>query len=642
MHRLGQWLVWAALTALVWLNIWATSNTSPFQDTWRDLYFAEQIASGSSFPLRGPVIGNITHLGPVWYYLLAPAMALGGSVAVLGFIGLLAGLKFPLAFLLGRRIGGDGFGVMLVVALLSPTWLQVEGLAATHTSVVATALLALGLSGLAYARRPSTSGAALLGLFAGLVVHAHPTTVLPGASIVLGALIWHMTYSRPLASAAGWNPAQSRPAPEAMQNGCLPFTRPLLGHGLLVVLIAVLPLLPLLFAPGADDARGLSDYVAHDLQMPGWIRPVELISGILWGAAELIYRFWLQRDGMSTEIPLLAHALGLLLAGAGLLLAVRNRRQRLAVVALVVLFVLQTVMLMHVRSIAPFYMTYAHVPLLALLLALGWRALWQQGWLPRLAICLVAAIYAMSHVAMLRFIHSPPDTVKQPTFASASRGLMDVGSRPTGSTRIASTRLPIDRLDSLGARLCEPSVVYGHFAALLDQSFGVGVRRACGAVDQVVLGGRPVAEAANWLGLAEPAARLIERPAPQVVDGLSLYRVSEVWTQAMPLSIVAGGRFPARDLSRYPATAFRIEGRAAAGDAVVLAVRNSGYAEFQVRRASANGQSQEALFVDRFLAIYRCQDCAGDASVAWSFDLTAAPALLDAVVVQADAGAGIE
>lgn len=597
----GDWAILAGLGLLAVLAALATSRTGAVEDSWRDLYFAYLISSGAGLPLTGPVIGNIAHLGPVWYYLLAPAFALGGAGAVLGLVGLLAGLKFPLAYLAGRLAVDRRFGLLLALALLMPGWSMFELLWPTHTSTVSTILLALGCAALWHRRQPGTRSALALGLLAGLALHAHPTTLLLAAGLVAFALLGPAGAGRRL-----------RDAGVVALSGAVLFLPPLFA----------------LWLEGGDDLQRLQRYASDGLQAGVFERLWPLLRGLFWGGAELMHGVLLQRPWSGLLLGL--HGLALAAAAVGLLLQPAGERRWVAWLLLALLA--QSLFLLALRPISPFWMSYAHLPLLAGLLALGWRGLWRRLPAARWLLLALAAGQGLGHATLLGAVADAPEQTVMPTYPPESPGFMSITSVPTGRVSLPVTRLPTRGMPALGASLCGPSVVYGHLAAWADESFGVGIRAACGDVGQVALGGPPTVGAAALVGLTPAAQRASGLPSAADVAGLSIHPVADVWTRAQPLAVIAGGRFPPRTIDAA-LSEFSLSGQARGDAVLVVASRAVGYHPFEPLQAQADGVAVAPLFQDRYLALYRCSRCAPAQLVHWTLRLRGPEALVDVVVV---------
>src|SRR5258708_2083812 len=114
---------------------------SPIEaDLARDLYHGYRITVGDEFPLRGPLIGDSWHLGPAWYYLLAIALLVFHSITgAVASVGLLAALKFPLAWRLGREWVDARFGLTWAILLALPGIVAFESIWVAHPSLTAAA-----------------------------------------------------------------------------------------------------------------------------------------------------------------------------------------------------------------------------------------------------------------------------------------------------------------------------------------------------------------------------------------------------------------------------------------------------------------------------------------------------------------------
>ncbi|MGQ0799074.1 MAG: hypothetical protein ACT4NL_03045 [Pseudomarimonas sp.] len=569
-------------------------------DTWRDLYFAQRIASGAEWPLVGPVIGNLGHLGPLWYYTIGAAFALGGAPAVLWTTGLLSGLKFPLGFLLGRRLGGTWAGGLFALALAVPGWSMFELLWPTHTSLVASTLLGLGLMTLAYRQQPSLARATGLGACAMLALHAHPTTLLLAAL----ALIFGVQ------ATAVW--------PQRLRDGAL------------AGVVMLLPLLPhwiqQAIAVDASELSRLSGYVGGELQIDVVDRLGPLLLGLFWGGPEMLLRLWLAA-GAWAEALLILYLLGLALAAFG---GCANVAIRTRFLALLAVLLAHSVFVLMLRPYTPFWMAHAHAPLIAGWLALGWFGLWQRWRWLRLPLVAVLLSAAIAPVLLLRLAITAPEVVDYPVYPSSGAGLMDVASVREGSTPMRATRLPLRNMAPLGATLCAPTVAYGHLASWLDESFGVGPRQACGGIAQILLGGPPVPGHALLAGLSEPAARAGGMSA--TTSGLWLGKVDAVWSAGQAQAIVNGGRFPPRDPLDLPASRTTLQGNTSAGALLMVAARTGDRRPFVAPHVLAAGHPVTPIFQDAYLLMYRCVGC-GQGEVAWSLHFEALSPFIDVLVL---------
>src|SRR5690554_2796052 len=110
-----------AIGWLVLLGCLILINSSAVVDTARDVYNAWQIAIGSDFPLEGPQVGGVFHGGPVWFYVLSIPLLVSSSWVVMSlWVGLLASMKYVLAYACGARLVDRKFGLMWACLLAFP------------------------------------------------------------------------------------------------------------------------------------------------------------------------------------------------------------------------------------------------------------------------------------------------------------------------------------------------------------------------------------------------------------------------------------------------------------------------------------------------------------------------------------------
>src|SRR5437868_6900459 len=93
-------------------------------DTVRDLTASLALARGEAIPLVGPGPINFgPYAGPAWIWLQAPPLVFFPSfVATSLYVALVASLKFPALFELGRRLSGARLGICMAAAAAFPTF----------------------------------------------------------------------------------------------------------------------------------------------------------------------------------------------------------------------------------------------------------------------------------------------------------------------------------------------------------------------------------------------------------------------------------------------------------------------------------------------------------------------------------------
>ncbi len=438
---------------------WATVTL----DTARDLVAALQIGRGEAIA-RGPILNGLFHLGPIWFYLLAPVLAITKSQALtLLWVGLLASLKFPLAYVLGTRLRDQSLGLTWAVLLALPSWSSLGIIFPTHTVMVEAAVLLQMCLMLKLAHNESAWNWSWLGLAVGLALHAHPTAVL--ALVALPAVLW--------ARRSRWRANEITP----MLTG--------------VILFAV-PLIPMLLAEGTQGWPALQptlEYAHGNDRQFSFSAAMSILFGtFLIGpsvALELMGR------GALVEVVIGLIAVFALLALIGTLRPSAMIERRIFLLGLAAL-VLVTMLLAWLRNYTPFYMTLVLLPFAAGLVALGLSSLPN----PRVWIAL-AIVPALVGCAIL--------------VASANAGHAQINVARLANVQNAkivrtvdAALLPAWQLDRIGRDLCSagsPVVLHGYLAVLYDSALGVGAELRCPDHAPVALAGPGTADAQHWLGL---------------------------------------------------------------------------------------------------------------------------------------------
>ncbi len=576
--------------------------TTLILDLSRDLVFAARIAAGEQLPLRGPVINAMAHLGPAWFYALAPLLwATGSTAATLLFIGLLAALKVPLAYALGRRVEGRALGWLWALAMLFPSWAIASGMLVTHTSIVETAVLACALAAWRVVDRPDATRFAWLGAAIALALHAHPST------LALAPLLLLVAY--PLARRGVALSTQAR------------------GWAL-VALVAALPLLPPLLAEwreGWPMLAGVARY-ADGWQAGG--SALRLAIGALFGPGALLVD---QLADAAWRDPLrIAYRLAWTLAAIGLLLAAATTRWRppLAVLVGALLLALAGAHLLR-PQVTPFYMLLMTWPAVAGLGAIGALALLRSR-LRSVGGVLVATC-ALLAVAASAW---PIIVAERGLVNLSSAGISDV--RAYDSPATPKALLPAWRAERLAARICaqgDPVVLHGELAALVEAALALPVRLRCAGVERIGIGG----------GAAAPAALHLLGLTPAQLDASGLVvaaRWRDSFTIAPAAVIAATGSEAVPDGSRYP---FRLQSTgeprehayrfgAPRGARVLVSHLHQLYDAAHTLSVRADGRDVTPLHASFATAVYRCEACEGD-DVEWEVRLwTGFPERVDIVV----------
>ena len=91
-----------AILLLMALYVAGYAWSAPHTDSADELMRGYEMARGLAVPLQGPPLGQVLHLGPAWFWLMAPPLLLWKSwLAGALWVGFVASLKFPLAYACG-------------------------------------------------------------------------------------------------------------------------------------------------------------------------------------------------------------------------------------------------------------------------------------------------------------------------------------------------------------------------------------------------------------------------------------------------------------------------------------------------------------------------------------------------------------
>jgi hypothetical protein len=532
-------------------------------DLARDLYHGYRIATGQEWFAIGPRIGVGWHLGPAWYYLLAlPMFALGSVTAAVSWVGLLASLKFLLAYRLGREVLDARFGVAWAILLALPGLSSFESIWVAHPSLVGTASLAVvyALWRALTLRSDPWMYAACLGF--GLALHAHPTTLPLG---VLLALVFVRLST--------------------------PRVRSWLRRLVLCTGLTLLPFTPLL-ADAQAQARDFLDLLRDVGAASAHWRAgdaVAVAANVLWHTPNLVVSTYL---GDSRAIVAVWKAFVAALHATVLLgLAVALWRpdlglRRMAAGGLAYALI-NWLVVVAVRSETRFYMLYALLPTVAFLQAVGITACARSGWrgLRRLAdILLAATVVAFAAVAGARIAEAAQGYVRLPALFGEQ---MDLRSpRESGFAQLDS--LPLWRLDAIGQTLCAAGNVhaFGDLAVVVDSQFNVPARLHCGERSRVTLGGMPgPGEAALFL---LPGAGLDNDRSTLRLGTLQLGAVATIPYAGRGIPLASGDHYPARSRCAPPST-HAIDFVAGGDRTVVIATSLPGHCPIRVHRLTVDG-----------------------------------------------------
>gem|GEM_PF-1256314 len=590
----------ALVAAQIACGIFASVASS---DTNRDIFFAEQIATGTHFPLTGPAINGMLHLGPLWYYLLAiPLLLIPNAAAVTGFVAAISALQFPLAYALGRRFGSAREGLLFALALALPGWMNVSLASTTHPIAAPTALLFGVFAALKYRDRPDLARAALVGLACVLMLTAHPTLVLLAGALVL------------------WCAART------------PTRAQWFGHALVLAALLALALAPMLYEQWRDgfaDVSSTVSYTHSEWSVPSLAKAINLIYAVLYFGPKYVTRFVLEMPATLARPLLLVYALSIVAAAIGIALRLlREPGKRGLIGMLLGLLLAQSMFVCAIRTAMPPWMIIAQWPLIAALVALGLETFCATGRSGRILIAAALLVTTLLTFDVYARLAQGPLDHADIKASPGKHGFMDVRDYEKATFHYRLARIPFRQLFAIGEPLCEPVALYGHYAYLVDYTFAVSALARCGDTAHVQFGGMPQAGRRELLGLHESAWSALGMKPALWIGVLGITEPAAIWQSGTAFAPVVPrlSNFPRKvDTTSRRVT---ISGDAPAAQAVLVSHRANRYVPFEVVRGRADGRDIAAAYSDSTTTIFRAPVGAAD-TVHWEIEVQAMPDYVD-------------
>ena len=584
----------ASHVVLIALAVALYAATLPFSimhlDLARDIAHGLAIARGETFPLEGPVLASSVHAGPLWYYLLAIPLAVWPAwLSVALFVGALAALKFPLAYVAGTRLVDRSTGLIWALLLLFPGWMTFESVIQNHASLVATSSLAVLVATLGYLRSASRRHLALAGFLFGVALHAHPSTAGIGVLLLL-AIAWRMRR----AQAGGFRDVG------------------------IVAACAFFPFLPYFWS---QAATGFPDFTraAAFVGDPGSIGSVAKLPAMLWatlvGGGGVVARDLLSR---LPAAPLLVLASTVLLLGTsawGLAAALKARTRRATILAGLAAVLVLAVSVTLIRAVTPFYMTYVVWTVAAGVVAVGLRScerLPSGRWLASGALAVACGLAVVTQAGVA-------DTLRRGAYPFAFFPLFDV--KAAGEAGAPMPFLVARAGSASGRLLCnEPATAaHGSYAVHLFHVYAMEMHLTCDRSETVALGG---AAGAHKAGVSRSIASGLEFAAVDRIGPLMLLPVGRVVNPQRGGRIPAAGTYPPIT-PRFDAPALHVfDFEAPQEEAVLVTDLYFAFVAPPIVTATANGAPVGFAARDRVSTAFRCTECARGTSVKWRVSVT--------------------
>jgi hypothetical protein len=439
-------------------------------DSTRDIYTAYRISVAQDFPLEGPVLGEAIHGGPAWFYLLAIPLIFHKSwLAVALFVGVVAGLKFILAYVCGSRLIDQRFGLIWALALAMPGWPTIQQVAFTNVNVVETCVLATLYFAIRVWERAAIAWVFALGLACGLAFHAHPTTA-PVVPLSLGV-------------------ALLAPPRHRRASVILAFSAACLAPFMPYVVSQVRNDFP-------DFRTGVA-YVATSVDFRNVVNVIGIIRSVLFDGPLLIARDIIgiaQSLLPYAEAGLMVFVIAALIAAILSAYAAGSARILWLTAGTVAIFAVVATCL---RAATPAYFVYALTPSAAALVALGVRAFTRNPLGSWMLYGLTAVVIFLQALVVERIAAQTTQGVGTlPGVGDLSAGL---ASEP--STNVWFPSLGHDDSGSVLCRSGDRVAIHGPMAFLVDVNVGVDTLIRCGRIPDVQLSGIGEAGRMHWVGM---------------------------------------------------------------------------------------------------------------------------------------------
>ncbi|MDZ4729849.1 MAG: hypothetical protein SH820_07910 [Xanthomonadales bacterium] len=589
----------ALLALLIILGSLIMLSSAAVFDTARDVYYAWQIASGSGYPMEGPVFSGILHCGPLWFYILSLPLFFTSSWAVLSmWVGLLTGLKYLLAYACGVRLGNRQLGLLWACLLALPNWTAVLYLIFSHTNLVETAML-FGFYCLIRWQAGETRWFIGLCLAVSLAFHAHPTTLAFGIALT-PLVIWQLIQKK-----LAWSVL------------------------LTAIVVAVLPWIPYLISQHSQawpDFRTSTEYAASLDYMQNFLGVLSIARGTFIDSPFLMLKGFLGLEGLALGLAS-AVLYGVFVVGIGLAFhnAWRQHDWRLPV-ALLIQIATSLVLIAMIRPITLYYMVLLLYPAWCGLAALGWSQ-FGEPWKTRIS-------YSASAMALLTL----------GGFAVANYSESKTGHALLPATSLVNVRrfAPMDFTDGvvfpawartdLAKFICahgQEVNFHGMASLILEQSFALEARMRC-PNQKIYVGG--TGPGPHYLGVNQVDATFLGLVGTPRVGPLHFIKPQRVFGPAEPLAVPIGDEYPPRQPMWGEHHLLQHQFETTAEEMLVI---NNLYQFWMPREITVlqNGQPAVPILQTTLQEYYACENCQPGENANWSVTISAPhPEFVEVVV----------
>ncbi len=551
-------------------------------DTGRDWAQALQIASGTAFTATGPALKvDVFHFGPVWFYLLGGLFYLTHSIALTSLVvGVLAALKFPLAYLCGKSLLDRRLGLLWALMLALPGWQTMTQVHITHINLVETLCLLMIYLLIRFAREGEGKWLMMLGLVFGLALHAHPSTAPLG---LLAIFVYLYEWKR---------------------SGNI--------HGVAVLVAAILFLLPFLpylvsqTLDGWPEWQHAAGYIQSETGFGNLLKLPQLLLSAVVYAPKSFFLSVLAASDYGGLWLIGVYAL-YLLGALGLVWALVTGVHRMLILVGLAALLLVGAGVLYLRPQTPYYMTYVLYPLIALVLALG-----LYGWDRRsggklLVGCGMAVLLLSSALSagLVRVHTSGEGGFPSGLFMNVAAGKFGRLGR--------DLRFPAVSQDRLGEYLCtfgSDVAVHGDLAFIVDASFSAGSRLQCGEHARVsIAGGAGGQETIHVAGFPRRVWRVLGWAPSTWIGPFGITESLQPVAPSVGIPLPQADVYPPRAFQKGPGK--RQRWRFVLHDAQVLTITNPfpWYLPIEDVRVMVEGRLVRPLAQTRASRLYPLVDC---------------------------------
>ncbi len=586
------WQHVAVLLVLTTIYVASYGYSLEIPDSTRDIYTAYRISVGQIFPLEGPVFGGAMHGGPVWFYLLAIPLILYKSwLAVALFVGIVAGLKFILAYVCGSHLVDRRFGLVWALVLALPGWSTLEQVAFTHVNLAEACVLATLYFAIRVRERPDLGRVLVLGIACGLAFHAHPTTA-PVVPLSLGVAL---------------------------------LARPQLRRTTVVFIFFagfLAPFTPYLVSQvrnGFPDFQTSAGYVTANVQLSQVANVPTIVRSVLFDGPLLIVRDLI---GVPPPRVRFVEAGVIVFLVAALIGAIRSVRAAGGARMLwltsggVALF---AVVIACLRTEPPVYFVHALIPSIAALVAIGIHTFTSNRLGSRILFAFASIVIAGQSLVSLTVAAE----MDQGVGTLPGVGYISAGLSAEPSTNVWFPSLAHDDRGKFLCRYGDRVAVHGPMAFLVDMNVGVDALIHCNRIPDIQLIGVGDSNRTHWVSMPRDFWTQASLSPRCWVGSLGLATEMSVIAPVGSVARVSGETFLPRRFLQGPSSERTLGFDMRAGQALLFTNVIQWYMPWQVLSVKVDGREIPPLAVTAVSRLYGIPAAPGVETHRWNVRFSA-------------------